>query len=118
MSKFDRVYAEVEKRSKSLVGESDDRYLVPKELPKVSDDIIDDVINSTEIYKRAKTEILNAQRKQVGYGIDKYPEPLNADTWTTIETIDHIIDESIDKLHYLIMLRIKFEKDLYNGSNS
>ena len=48
----------------------------------------------------------------MAYGLDKYPEPLNADTWSTIETIDHIIDESIDKLHYLVMLRIKLERKL------
>ncbi len=47
----------------------------------------------------------------MAYGLEKYPEPLNADTWSIIETIDHIIDETIDKLHYLVMLRIKFENE-------
>lgn len=92
--------------------QSDTRYSVPKEEPKANDTMVDNTIEDTVIYRRAKELILMAQRRQVAYGIDKYPEPLNADTWTTIETIDHIIDESIDKLHYLLMLRIKMEEQL------
>lgn len=88
----------------------DSRYNEPKGAPKTSEKMVDETIQSTEIYRRAKMQIMNAQRKQVAYGLDKYPEPLNADTWSTVETIDHIIDESIDKLHYLNMLRIKLEQ--------
>ena len=87
--------------------QGDARYLKPKEEPKVSNEQITQTIEETRIYNEAKQIILNAQRRQVGYGIEKYPEPLNADTWTIGETIDHIIDESIDKLHYLVMLKIK-----------
>lgn len=96
--------------SGELVG-GDPRYLKPKTSHGVPIDIIEETIESTEIYKQAKQEILEHQQGQVGYGISKYPEPLNADTWTVIETIDHIIDESIDKLHYLVMLRIKLKGD-------
>lgn len=85
----------------------DTRYNVPKGGPVTEVDVIDTTIASNDIYSRVREGMLNAQRKQVGYGLDKYPEPLNANTWTTVETIDHIIDETIDKLHYLTMLRIK-----------
>lgn len=98
--------------TKQLEQEAKDhRYNEPKGKHLAPEEIISETIESTEIYSRAKELILNAQRKQVGYGLDKYPEPLNADTWTTVETIDHIIDESIDKLHYLVMLRLKLEQE-------
>lgn len=88
----------------------DARYNTPKEEPKTDSAKARETIEETEIYLRAKEHILKAQERQVSYGLDKYPEPLNADTWSTIETIDHIIDESVDRLHYLVMLRIKFEQ--------
>src|SRR5690606_14079309 len=89
---------------------TDTRYRIPKTEPKASDELVEETIRNTEIYRRAQLHILEAQRRQVAYGLDKYPEPLNANTWDILETIDHITDESIDKLHYLIMLRIKLEQ--------
>ena len=88
----------------------DTRYNTPKEKHKASDEQIDQTINETEIYRKAKERILKHQQGQVGYGIDKYPEPLNADTWTIFETLDHAMDESIDRMHYFEMLRDKFEE--------
>lgn len=89
----------------------DIRYNVPKEKPKFSTEEIDRVIADNEIYRRTRSEIeRNAQREQVGYGMGKYPEPLNADTWTIIETLGHIKGEIMDALHYITMLEIKFEK--------
>jgi hypothetical protein len=88
----------------------DVRYNQPKEAPKASEELVDETIEDTEIYKRAKERVLQAQRKQVAYGLDKYPTPLNADVWDILETIDHIIDEGVDKLHYLIMLQIHLER--------
>lgn len=90
--------------------ERDMRYNTPKGAPKAKSEDVERTIEETEIYRKAKERILNAQRKQVGYGLDKYPEPLTAGTWSIRETIEHIIDESIDKLHYLIMLSIKLEE--------
>jgi hypothetical protein len=112
------------------VPTGDTRYNVPKSEPKVSEELVEETILATEIYRRARlaviqsnilngdtrTAILEAQRKQVGYGLDKYPEPLNPNTWTITETVEHIMDESIDRLHYLVMLRIKLEQLLVNGA--
>jgi hypothetical protein len=109
----------------------DTRYNTPKAAPKASEDIVEKTILETEIYRQARVAILlsknfgresihkmlKAQRKQVAYGIDKYPEPLNANTWSIDETVEHIMDESIDKLHYLIMLRIKLEQLLASMRN-
>jgi hypothetical protein len=114
-----------------IVTNGDTRYNVPKAAPKVSPELVEKTIRETEIYRRArlaimkrqdaspeaKMDMLQAQRKQVAYGIDKYPEPLNADTWSSVETINHIMDESIDKLHYLIMLNIKLEQEMFNMSH-
>lgn len=126
---IDRNYSVKEDFRNSV---KDMRYNEPKGKPQVARDVIDQTIEETEIYKRAKELILNAptpvgytdeqwqeakaqtfdaQREQVGYGLDKYPEPLNADTWTIIETLDHSISEKIDDLHYSVMLRMKLEKE-------
>lgn len=85
------------------------RYNTPKEKHKASDADIERTIDETEIYRKAKERILKHQQGQVGYGIDKYPEPLTASTWTIFETLDHAMDESIDRMHYFEMLRIKFQ---------
>lgn len=92
-----------------FIPAADERYNKPKMEPSANIEDIEKVIGSTEIYRRARALINSSQRRQIGYGMEKYPEPLNADTWSTIETIDHIIEESIDRLHYLVMLRIKLE---------
>jgi hypothetical protein len=109
---FVEEYNNHKARVEDAKGKVDMRYNTPKAEPKASEELVNKTISETEIYRRAKLAILQAQQRQVGYGIDKYPEPLNANTWSTIETIDHIIEESIDKLHYLVMLRIKLEQDV------
>jgi hypothetical protein len=82
----------------------------PKPKMKISKDQIDAAIESNEIYRRTRDALNDAQREQVGYGMGKYPELLNADTWTILETIKHIKGELVDGLHYLTMLEIKLEK--------
>lgn len=99
------------------VEEGDSRYREPKKAPKVMGSLVEETIENTAIYKEAKELILNAQRKQVAYGIEKYPEPLNPNSWDTVETIDHIIDESIDQLHYLVMLRMKLIGEINSPYN-
>lgn len=91
---------------------ADKRYLVPKEEHGISEEVINEVIGNNAIYLQAKEHILNIQKQQVGYGLSKYPEPLNKDSWSIIETIDHIIEESVDKLHYLVMLRQKLSDQM------
>lgn len=90
--------------------EHDTRYREPKGKHNATEEQIDAAIAESEIYQQAKKEVLEAQRGQIGYGVDKYPNPLNADTWTIIESLNHVIDESVDKLHYLIMVRIKLQR--------
>lgn len=87
----------------------DPRYNKPKKEPKTKWGKVTETIENTPIYKEVQDHILNAQRRQVAYGLDKYPEPLNKDSWSSSETIDHIIEETIDQLHYLVMLKMKLD---------
>lgn len=108
-----------------LHGTSDKCYEVPRENYEQEDKRyltqrpdIDDylwlkamrTIEENEVYDKAKRAIFEAQIKQVAYGLEKYPEPLNHENWSAVEAIDHIIEESVDKLHYLVMLKIKLEE--------
>lgn len=106
---MDKALEPGEKKDTSKVIR-DHRYNEPKTKHKATEEQIDEALESTEIYKRAKELILNAQRGQIGYGIDKYPRTLSADVWNILETIDHILGEDIDKTHYLVMLRIHLER--------
>lgn len=106
-----KAFGELAKTLKEMEEkQKDPRYNEPKGKHKASESEIDEAIEMNEIYKRAKELILKAQRGQIGYGLDKYPETLNADTWSMIETMHHIIDESVDKLHYEVMLLVKLER--------
>lgn len=85
----------------------DSRYNIPKKDHGFTNEEVDKVIDNNMIYSKAREELKNAQRRQVGYGMSKYPEPLTADSWTIIETLNHDIEETADSLHYKIMLREK-----------
>ena len=87
------------------------RYNTPKEQPKVPEEIVEQAIKDNDIYSEVRELMLNAQRKQVAYGLEKYPETLNQDSWTSIETIEHIIEETVDQLHYLVMLKNKMTRN-------
>lgn len=90
----------------------DTRYVSPKEEPRASSDRVDEAIASNEIYSMIAQEMELAQRRQIAYGLDKYVETLNPNSWSVVETIDHIISETVDKLHYLAMLKIKLIQEI------
>lgn len=54
-----------------------------------------------KFYEKALKTFQRVQKSQINKGLDKYPEPLNPDSWTTIELIEHALQENIDQLHYL-----------------
>lgn len=95
---------------------TDTRYVVPKEEPKTAMEDVTKEIMQNPIYSKVLNEMLAAQRKQVAYGMDKYVETLNPNSWSVVETIDHIISETVDKLHYLAMLKIKLIEKLERES--
>lgn len=86
----------------------DTRYNEPKRHHGVSLDTIDQAIENNPIYR----EVRDVQRKQVGYGMVKYPETLDPMSWDMVETIDHILEESADKMHYFVMLKQQIIKYL------
>lgn len=87
--------------------DGDARYKEPKKDPIANNAAIDKAIQENPIYKELSDLLHGAQRKQVAYGLDKYIETLNVNSWKTVETLDHIIGEGVDWLHYHIMLKMQ-----------
>lgn len=98
------------KKEIDIVEKVDTRYKVQKPEVHSTEEQVNKVISENQIYRDVRSRMNRAQFKQVAYGLEKYPEPLNQNTWSVVETIDHIIDETIDKLHYLTMLKVKLEE--------
>ena len=73
---------------------------------------VDEAIDSNDIYREVKEAILDAQRSQVSYGMQKYPELLNPLSWDMVEAIEHKIQEQIDALHYTVMHKHQLMKYL------
>lgn len=53
------------------------------------------------------TQVLDKLITQTNKGIEKYGETVNPDSYETIEWIDHAIEESIDHIVYLTVLKQK-----------
>lgn len=53
------------------------------------------------------TQVLDKLITQTNKGVDKYGETVNPDSYETIEWIDHAIEESIDHIVYLTVLKQK-----------
>ena len=53
------------------------------------------------------TQVLDKLITQTNKGVDKYGETVNTDSYETIEWIDHAIEESIDHIVYLTVLKQK-----------
>lgn len=77
-----------------------------KQKPKATEEEVSKAIAENPIY----AEAIEQYRGQIAYGIDKYPETLNLNTWTLVETLDHKISEMVDELNYTIMLKQQIQK--------
>lgn len=62
------------------------------------------------LYMRAKQIWERVRIEQIDKGEKKYPEPLNPDSWTAQQLIEHGIQENVDQLHYFVALLDKVEK--------
>ena len=67
-------------------------------------------INKNEILK-AVQEKLNSQTEK---GLKKYGETVNADSYTTVEWIDHLQEELIDALVYAEVIKRKLRGAEYD----
>lgn len=67
-----------------------------------------DLINKNEIL----TKVLDKLITQTNKGIEKYGETVNPDSYETIEWIDHAIEESIDHIVYLTVLKEKMIENI------
>ena len=88
---------------------ADVRYNTPKLPPQAKEDAVTKAINENPIYREVNSllkdeESKKAQRKQIAYGLDKYPETLNPDSWSTSEALEHLQSELVDALHYIGLL--------------
>lgn len=97
--------------------DGDARYLNQKRDPITPDEVADQIIQDNPIYREVHRLMNNAQREQVAYGADKYVETLNVNSWSMVETIDHIISENVDQLHYLVMWKAQVVKALEGVSD-
>lgn len=62
------------------------------------------------LYAEAATAFRSTQLDQIDKGAEKYPEPLNADSWTIDQFVDHELMELVDGIHYIIGIRVKARK--------
>lgn len=53
------------------------------------------------------TQVLDKLITQTNKGVDKYGETVNPNSYETIEWIEHAIEESIDHIVYLTVLKQK-----------
>jgi hypothetical protein len=60
------------------------------------------------LYKQALNEFAAKQQTQIKKGAEKYDEPLNHESWTYDQLVDHADEEVVDLKHYLTTIRNKF----------
>lgn len=60
-------------------------------------------INKNAILKQVLDKLITQTNK----GVEKYGEAVNPDSYSTVEWIDHAIEESIDHIVYLTVLKEK-----------
>ena len=99
---------------------ADIRYNTPRPPLMTPKDVIDKAIDNNKIYREVKDllkdeESREAQRIQVGYGMSKYPETLNDESWSILEALEHIQGELVDGLHYISLLKEKYLKEQENN---
>lgn len=72
---------------------------------------------ANKVYIEAAKLWLETQQGQIEKGAAKYPEPLNPDSWTESQLINHALQENVDQAHYLTALlqKIKFKDDLLSN---
>lgn len=91
-----------------LKNKPDMRYNVPKNPHNISDEEIDKAIEENPIYRKVWERKAKTYRDQVGYGLVKYPETFNPDSWTKEELVQHFLQEINDAQNYLEGLETKF----------
>lgn len=62
---------------------------------------------TADTYKASNFQWQRTQLMQILKGVHKYPEPLNHESWTFTELVDHAYQENVDQAHYLSALQLK-----------
>jgi hypothetical protein len=63
-------------------------------------------IQNNDILKEVQELLL----KQTKKGLEKYGNTVNPDDYTLLEWIDHVLQEKVDELVYLVTLKHKIKK--------
>lgn len=86
-----------------------------KDNPEIVDELIEKAneikkYHSNPLYVDARRMYEDTQKRQINKGLEKYPEPLNADSWSIDDLVQHAFDELVDQSHYIIALKFKSDR--------
>lgn len=95
------------KAEKLLKHLSDDEIAFVKANPSILENLGKQANNP--LYKRATQEMQRTKSEQLVKAAEKYPEPLNPDSWTGAQLADHAFQEVFDLTSYVTGMKIKFE---------
>jgi hypothetical protein len=62
------------------------------------------------VYKEARELTEEVRREQIMKGAAKYPVPLGDADWTPLQLVNHAMQENVDQVHYLTMLKFEIEQ--------
>lgn len=68
-------------------------------------------IRRNEVLNEIQNKLINQTQK----GLDKYGHTVQVDSLSTVEWIDHAIEETIDKLVYLTCIKKSLEREKNEG---
>jgi uncharacterized coiled-coil DUF342 family protein len=95
------------KAEKLLKHLSDDEIAFVKANPSILENLGKQANNP--LYKRATQEMQRTKSEQLVKAAEKYPEPLNPNSWTGAQLADHAFQEVFDLTSYITGMKIKFE---------
>lgn len=61
-------------------------------------------------YSMARGLWCTYQERQIKKGLEKYGVPLNGARLSWQEVFEHAVEENVDQMHYLTLLKIKLQK--------
>jgi hypothetical protein len=66
--------------------------------------LFEDLVNSYPFYQKARELWMETQDTQILKGLQKYPEPFTPTHWTPKQLLTHLLQESVDQVHYAVGL--------------
>jgi hypothetical protein len=66
--------------------------------------LFEDLVNAYPFYQKARELWMDTQTEQILKGLKKYPEPFTPTHWTPKQLLTHLLQESVDQVHYAVGL--------------